>query len=125
MQNKDKSSFLLSPTDWADVYYTVYNCEIFVFPLAIIIATHLKIYMLLKRWLPQNLANQKKVYFAQTEFIFNTILTFADVNRGPSPPHGIFLTYYTIIEYYYYYYYILLVLYVILYILEKKLCLLL
>ena len=102
MQNKDKSSFLLSPTDWADVYYTVYNCEIFVFPLAIIIATHLKIYMLLKRWLPQNLANQKKVYFAQTEFIFDTILTFADVNRGPSPPHGIFLTYYPIIKYFYF-----------------------
>ena len=68
----------------------------------------------------------KKVYFAQTEFIFDTILTFADVNRGPSPPHGIFLTYYPIIKYYYYYYYyMLLVLYVILYILEKKLCLLL
>ena len=43
--------FHCSPDDWRDVYYTLYNCEIFVFPLAIIIATHLKIYMLLKRWL--------------------------------------------------------------------------
>ena len=48
---KNNLTFCLSPTDWADVYYTVYNCEIFVFPLAIIIATHLKIYMLLKRWM--------------------------------------------------------------------------
>ena len=43
--------FHCSPDDWRDVYYTLYNCEIFVFPLAIIIATHLKIYILLKRWL--------------------------------------------------------------------------
>ena len=39
-----------SPTDWADIYYTVYNFELYVFPLAIIVATHLKIYLLLKRY---------------------------------------------------------------------------
>ena len=39
-----------SPTDWADIYYTVYNFELYVFPLAIIAATHLKIYLLLKRY---------------------------------------------------------------------------
>ena len=39
-----------SPTDWADIYYTVYNFELYVFPLAIIVATHLKIYLLLRRY---------------------------------------------------------------------------
>ena len=57
-----------SPTDWADIYYTVYNFELYVFPLAIIVATHLKIYLLLKRYV--SLTVLKKINSQNTPFIW-------------------------------------------------------
>ena len=57
-----------SPTDWADIYYTVYNFELYVFPLAIIVATHLKIYLLLKRYVLS--LYQKKRNSQSTPFIW-------------------------------------------------------
>ena len=49
-----------SPTDWADIYYTVYNFELYVFPLAIIVATHLKIYLLLRRYVSLTVSKKKE-----------------------------------------------------------------
>ena len=50
-----------SPTDWADIYYTVYNFELYVFPLAIIVATHLKIYLLLKRYVSLTVRGERYI----------------------------------------------------------------
>ena len=54
-----------SPTDWADIYYTVYNFELYVFPLAIIVATHLKIYLLLKRYVSLTVSTINSQSFLQ------------------------------------------------------------
>merc|ERR1711974_146705 len=39
----------ISPDHWSDIYHTAYNCEIFLFPLLIIVAAYIRIYMLLTR----------------------------------------------------------------------------
>ena len=46
--NKIKS-INCSPDHWSDIYHTAYNCEIFLFPLLIIVATYIRIYTLLTR----------------------------------------------------------------------------
>ena len=38
-----------SASHWSDIYHTAYNCEIFLFPLLIIVATYIRIYTLLSR----------------------------------------------------------------------------
>ena len=38
-----------SPHHWSDIYHTLYNCEIFLLPLIIIVATYTRIYILLAR----------------------------------------------------------------------------
>ena len=38
-----------SPPHWSDIYHTLYNAEIFLLPLVVILATHIKIYVLLTR----------------------------------------------------------------------------
>ena len=40
-----------SPPHWSDIYHTLYNAEIFLFPLVVILATHIKIYVLLTRFI--------------------------------------------------------------------------
>ena len=40
-----------SPHNWSDIYHTLYNCEIFLLPLVIIVATYTRIYVLLTRYL--------------------------------------------------------------------------
>ena len=42
-----------SASHWSDIYHTAYNCEIFLFPLLIIVATYIRIYTLLSRC-PEN-----------------------------------------------------------------------
>ena len=38
-----------SPPHWSDIYHTIYNAEIFLLPLIVVLATHIKIYVLLTR----------------------------------------------------------------------------
>ena len=39
----------LTPKQWADLYHTIFNCEIFFIPLIIIVASYVKIYIILTK----------------------------------------------------------------------------
>ena len=39
----------LTPVQWADLYHTVFNCQVFFAPLIAIIASYAKIYSILRR----------------------------------------------------------------------------
>ena len=43
------NKYKYSASHWEDIYHTAYNCEIFLFPLLIIVATYIRIYTLLSR----------------------------------------------------------------------------
>ena len=50
IDNVTHSLFIgLTPIKWADLYHTIFNCEIFFFPLIIIVASYVKIYLILTR----------------------------------------------------------------------------
>ena len=48
LTNCDRKQYY-SASHWSDIYHTAYNCEIFLFPLLIIVATYIRIYTLLSR----------------------------------------------------------------------------
>ena len=39
----------LSPVEWADLYHTFFNCQVFFAPLIAIVASYTKIYFILRR----------------------------------------------------------------------------
>ena len=39
-----------SPDGWKDIYHAAFNCETFVLPLVIVVATYARIYVILSRW---------------------------------------------------------------------------
>ena len=43
----------LTPVQWADLYHTIFNIEVFFGPLIALVASYSKIYFLLKRCVPQ------------------------------------------------------------------------
>ena len=50
IDNVTHSLFIgLTPIQWADLYHTIFNCEIFFIPLIIIVASYAKIYLILTR----------------------------------------------------------------------------
>ena len=44
------SVFRLTPDQWEDTYHTVFNSQIFFIPLVIIVASYVKIFLILTRY---------------------------------------------------------------------------
>ena len=46
----------LTPDQWEDTYHTVFNSQIFFIPLVIIVASYVKIFLILSRYMTRNVA---------------------------------------------------------------------